>query len=277
MKISVLYHAHCWDGFCAAWLLWLVHGDDGVEYIPVNYGQDPPVIQGEKVMIVDFSYKRDVLLKLKEEHPDLIVLDHHKTAKEELEGLEYCIFDMEKSGARLTFEYLVQRGENVPISSLWLVDYTEDRDLWKWELPDSKAVNSAMRSYPLDFKVWDDMALFSSRKLVPEGEAILRAEAGMVELAVKNAESIIFHGHETCILNATSLISEIGNKICENKSISLSYFITKDCDVVVSMRSKGLVDVSAIAKEYDGGGHNNAAGFKTDFASLELMLAGGYA
>lgn len=37
----------------------------------------------------------------------------------------------------------------------WLVDYTEDRDLWRHKLPDSEEINAALRSYPLDFELWD--------------------------------------------------------------------------------------------------------------------------
>lgn len=276
MKLSVLYHSNCWDGFCAAWLLWLVHGNDDVEYLPVNYGQNPPSIGGDKVMIVDFSYKRDVMEALKAEHPDLIVLDHHKSAKDELEGLEYCTFDMEKSGARLTLDWIIDNLMDVDTKALWLVAYTEDRDLWLHELPDSKAINAALRSYPLDFKGWVGLAAVGARKLMPEGEAILRAESNMVESAVKNAKACTFHGNKTWILNATQLISEIGMVLSNDEGMSLSYFIKEDSTVVFSMRSQGHVDVAVIAKEHGGGGHPNAAGFQDNFALLELILAGGY-
>jgi len=214
--------------------------------------------------------------RLKAEHPDLSVLDHHKSAREELEGLEYCTFDMEKSGARLTLEHLANIGESVSIHGLWLVDYTEDRDLWRWHLPDSKAINSAMRSYPLDFETWQGLSRNGARKLVPEGEAILRAEEGIIRLAVKNTDSVIFHGHDTCIFNVTSLISEIGNAICKIKGMSLTYFITPTSDVVFSLRSAGEIDVGAIAKDHGGGGHHNAAGFQGNFALLQAILDGAY-
>jgi len=63
MKTQVLYHANCPDGFCAAWAAYTVFGDDA-EYLPVQYGQDPPDVAGNRVYIVDFSYKREVMRRI---------------------------------------------------------------------------------------------------------------------------------------------------------------------------------------------------------------------
>ena len=81
--MKILYHAGCDDGFGAAYAIWLKHGSQA-EYIPVQYGQDfPAVSPGEAVYVVDFSYPRDILHSLGEKC-DLIVLEHHKTAMDEL-------------------------------------------------------------------------------------------------------------------------------------------------------------------------------------------------
>lgn len=52
---------------------------------------------------------------------------------------------------------------------------------------------------------------------------------------------------------------------------SASYFINKDGEVVFSLRSAQM-DVQEIAKLYGGGGHKNAAGFKTTFKELMNIL-----
>ena len=39
MKPLVIYHAHCTDGFGAAFAAWMKLGDDA-EYVPMQYGQD---------------------------------------------------------------------------------------------------------------------------------------------------------------------------------------------------------------------------------------------
>lgn len=109
MKNIVLYHGNCFDGIASAWAAWKKFGDNA-KYVPVTYPNDKlPVLlldtDIEAVYIVDFSFKRDLLLALKERVNKLVVLDHHKTAEADLKRLDFCIFDMEKSGARLTWEY----------------------------------------------------------------------------------------------------------------------------------------------------------------------------
>jgi hypothetical protein len=64
MGTKVIYHGNCNDGFCAAWVAWLKFGDKA-EYISANYGDEPPPVDSEDILyIVDFSYPRDILLKL---------------------------------------------------------------------------------------------------------------------------------------------------------------------------------------------------------------------
>lgn len=93
-RALVLYHANCWDGFCAAWVARKAMPD--AEFIPVQYGQDPPEQAGDKdrrLFLVDFSYQRNVMFRLGALHRQgMTVLDHHKTAQAALEGLDigYC-------------------------------------------------------------------------------------------------------------------------------------------------------------------------------------------
>jgi hypothetical protein len=162
-KTYVVYHGGCWDGFCAAWVArGVLKGE--VEYIPVQYGQPPPGVEpGSRVYILDFSYSRGMMVLLAERVDTLVVLDHHKTAREALDGFaDGCergyglprptvVFDMEKSGARLTWEHF-HGASGVPCP--WLVRMVEDRDLWRWELPHSREVNAAIRSYPM---TWDTL------------------------------------------------------------------------------------------------------------------------
>jgi oligoribonuclease NrnB/cAMP/cGMP phosphodiesterase (DHH superfamily) len=113
------------------------------EFVPVSYGQDPPDVKGKTVYILDFSYKRPVMLRLVEAASQLVVLDHHKSAEADLRDLApyfmsrppYVVFDVEKSGARLTWEYLrdadlLWKTGFTNHQNHWLVRYTEDYDLW---------------------------------------------------------------------------------------------------------------------------------------------------
>ena len=101
----VLYHKDCNDGFGAAWVAWQALGNQA-KYIPVQHGDLPPDIpDGSIVTIADFAYSRDVLLGMYERMESPLVLDHHKTADQDLPGLEFTTFDIAKSGVMLACEY----------------------------------------------------------------------------------------------------------------------------------------------------------------------------
>lgn len=276
MKPLVLYHGGCWDGFCAAWIARKALGD--IEAIPVQYGQDPPIKEcGRDVYILDFSYSRQVMKIIIGQPGKVVVLDHHKTAQAELEGLQndstirpevdpVIIFDMNKSGGRLAWEYFFQRVEPCDPAP-WLVDYTEDRDLWRHKLDWTKEINAWLRSFPLDFDLWDKFSLVSPGceawdMRIDAGSAILRAEKQIVDQHVRNASEIEMDGHKVLAVNATVQFSEIAGELAKNRPFGACYFIRSDGKRVWSLRSCGDgVDVSAIAKWHGGGGHKNAAGF----------------
>lgn len=281
MSSVVLYHGNCWDGFCAAWISKHFLPRDTV-FIPCQYGEAIPEIGPDNdVYILDFSYPKDTLIDLCKRVRNVVVLDHHKTAQEALGKTEdykalginniLIVFDMSKSGGRLTWEYCWDKywnmyarvGVATKHDPWWLVTYTEDRDLWKWELPNSKAVSAALRSYPLDFNVWEDLHKLDPKDLVPDGEAILRSEAAIVDSHVKNATEIELAGHKILAVNATVLFSDIAGQLAKGRPFGAAYFIRGDGVKVWSLRSTEQgVDVSAIAKQFGGGGHKHAAGFQ---------------
>ena len=49
-KPLVIYHAGCWDGFCAAWVARKALGD--IEAVPAHYGSDP---QTSRIAMCSFS------------------------------------------------------------------------------------------------------------------------------------------------------------------------------------------------------------------------------
>lgn len=274
MKPLVLYHAGCADGFCTAWIAHQKFGD-GAEYIPVNYGQEPPDVMGREVYILDFSYKRPVMEKLRKKAAMLVVLDHHKTAEAELAGFGATAdpnaetnvvlrFDMHKSGGRLAWEYF-----NLGMPSPWIVDYTEDRDLWRWKLPQSKSINTGLRSYPMTFERWDDWYEMTKEDRLPlltrlgdEGDVILRFQQQLIDQAVSVATEVDMDGHKVLSVNTTCMVSEIGERLAEGRPFAATFFIRSDGKKVWSLRSReGGIDVSEIARRHGGGGHKQAAGF----------------
>ncbi len=299
MKNIVLYHEGCWDGFCAAWIFHratqnadLVFKFDlapETVYIPVRHGNKPPaeVMEGgNKIFILDFSYDKSTICRIAIENESVLILDHHVTAQQELTGSEkfwqtddgkfpgnICIiFDMNKSGGRLTAEYFY--GEmmwDLSYVEELLVRYTEDRDLWLWKMPNSKEFNAALRTYPLTFEFWDGFTSIVLDQMSKEGTGILRYQTEIVQQHVRNSRVIHFEGHRVPCVNCTFCISEVGEALHQSgpHPFSLTFFTKEDGKNVFSMRSpKGGVDVSVIAKRFGGGGHPNAAGFIDSFNPL---------
>lgn len=252
----VLYHAECPDGFGAAYAAWKVLQDRAV-YLPVAHGQPPPELPANAhVAIVDFSYQREVILKIKEQVADLVVLDHHATAQDELVGLSWAEFDMNKSGARLAWEFW-HPDEDLPP----LLAYVEDKDLWLWRLEQSAEVSIALHSYPMDFAVWDGLDL---DHLKLEGVALRRLQEQIVSSAVARARMETLFGHRVPVVNASDFRSEIANRLCSlhpECAFAAAYHYDKAGELCWSLRSVGDFDVAALARLAGGGGHKNASGF----------------
>lgn len=98
----MIHHQDCADGVGTAYPAWLKLGNN-VIYVLAKHDGPPPETQpethpGSTVHILDSSYPRDTIAALSETNT-LVLLDHHKTAQQELEGMPGCYIDTAKSGA----------------------------------------------------------------------------------------------------------------------------------------------------------------------------------
>lgn len=270
--IHVLYHAICDDGFGAAWVAWKQYGDQAT-YTPVKYGDPVPDIPtGSAVFILDFSYPRDDLERLAE-RCKVVVLDHHKTSQEALAGLPFAHFDMERSGAGMAWDYF-NPGTPRPL----LINHIEDRDLWRFALEDTKQISSGLRSYPMDFETWDYYAYGNVEELRAEGVAIERYIQRLCENLAEDAHIEEWPEGPVFVVNAPGqLTSELADYLldAERYQGNQVLFVAAYKDMVDrrlwSLRSRGEFDVGEVAKARGGGGHKNAAGFRS--AAIRSVMA----
>ncbi len=279
MQTLIIYHRDCWDGIAAAWAATkgLSGGIGTFELMSAQYKEEPPAaseIRYRDVYIVDFSYPREDLLKMKRLANTLQVYDHHETAKEALEGLDFCTFDMNRSGAGLVWDELV--GKPRPR----FIDYVEDRDLWRFNLKHSKTINAYMRSWPATLGACNKLAadlvdeeLFN--EAARHGETLLRMEDKQVRRAVDRGRLSPLPGIETpCwACNSTEHASRVGNDLAKaHDGLGAVWQYQHDGTVRWELRGDGRVDVSKIAKKFGGGGHKNASGFIINTsAHLEIL------
>jgi len=266
--IYILYHDNCFDGFTAAWSAWLKYGN-GAKYVPCNFGNklDIEFNKEDDVYVVDFSFPRDFLLELKDKVRNLVVIDHHKTAEEELKGLDFCIFDMNKSGALLTFEYFFPK-DTVPK----FVQYVSDRDLWNFKLPHAKEIHAYIASYPMTFENWNGLRLYIDVhfvKCVDIGESLLRHHHVVVDSLCKYGvrfDKFKISENESIELPVINVPKQYGSDVCVKlyetyNTPAAVYFVFEADKVSYGIRSRKDFDCSVIAKCYGGGGHKNASGW----------------
>ena len=298
----IIYHGGCPDGFCCAWIFdrFVVPEKEGMsepEYWPALYDQDPPDVTGREVYIFDFSWKRPVMEELARKARSIVCYDHHKSAQAETEGLDWCVFDMERSGAGLVWDELVGQVDYDPrhhaasIGMVWhydpdgarpsrpmIVAYVEDRDLWRFCLEGSREVNAAIYAQPMTLESWDKLSRVSREDLRAQGVGIVQAQERMARSQARRAVIRRLAGHRVPITNATVLPSETGHAMLDEGQeplwpFSVSWGVTKSGSVKFELRSHDEgQDVSEIAKQFGGGGHRQAAGFHANLAFLQALL-----
>jgi oligoribonuclease NrnB/cAMP/cGMP phosphodiesterase (DHH superfamily) len=289
MKPLCIYHGNCADGFTAAWAVKKALGDD-VDFHAGIYGQPPPIVANRDVVMVDFSYKRPVLQGMLQsgdvnQASSILILDHHKTAAEDLAGIKSpedgydprrwragweqemdwpvrSIFDMERSGAQLTWDYF-HPGKQRPL----LVDYVADRDLWRFTMPKSREVNAYIFAHEYSFAEWDrlDTKMNENIETVSAmGWAIEKKHhKDVAELVKITKRTMTIGGRAVLVANIPyTLASDGGNLMAKGEPFAACYWDTPNGRVFSLRSSKDGLDVSAIASQYGGGGHRNAAGFQ---------------
>ena len=269
----IIYHNACPDGWCAAFVASKKYPK--ATLMPLDHGLEPPyeAVEGKDVLVVDFSWRtREQNDKMYALAKSFRILDHHKTAQAVLEGAPYAVFDMKRSGAGLAWDYLFGASadvKDVPLGSEqerpWYVDYVEDRDLWNWKLSHSKEINAYLMTLPHTQAAWStlDQPSFDEARAMQLGVGCLAHVEHYVNEAIKHAQAGSLKGHKTAVLNVPYLnCSEVGNELAKTHDVSLTWFERGDGITQFSLRGDGRVDVSEIAKSFNGGGHHNAAGFQ---------------
>ena len=259
-------HGSCADGFTAAWVVWTFYGDGHVDFQPATHGDPPPAVDGREVYLVDFAYPRPVIEAMARRATKLTVIDHHLSAAQDLEslirhdGVIDGVFDLEKSGCRLTWEWFFK--DRPPPPALLAV---EDHDLWKFARPGTREIAVALTSYPYAFDTWDTlMAEDRLEALRQEGTTLDRKQQkDIAEIIAAGRHTLTIAGHTVPACNVPSVwASDAGNLMAQGHPFAACFWIDGE-QIAFSLRSApdGL-DVAEIAKRFGGGGHPHAAGFK---------------
>lgn len=273
MRPLVIYHGNCADGFSAAWCFWRKYGT-GADYVAGVYQQDPPDVTGRDVFLVDFSYKRAVVEQMLKAANSVCLIDHHKTAIEDLQPLfmqdswtgepkQLAHFtDLNRSGATLAWDYLFP-GEDRPL----LLGHVEDRDLWRFKLPGTREIQAFVFSHEYSFELWDKLMSADQvelLKMTAAGAAIERKHhKDVAELVAVCKRRMVIGGHDVPVASLPyTLVSDAAHLMAHGEQFAACYWDTADGRVFGLRAADDGADVSEVAKQYGGGGHAKAAGFK---------------
>lgn len=280
MKKLCFYHSGCPDGFGAAWSVRKAWGEDAWY---VARGHEDRVRTGDcedaLVAFVDIAPGRDELRELADVASQVVVLDHHVTARDrlasdssyvnELEEEGHLLhFDLGHSGSVLAWQYFHPENDTPD-----LLRYVEDQDLWNWALPQSDAINAAIASYPREFEVWDRLASDPISKLADEGEPILRSNRMEVARRLDHARPVALGTQRIEAVNASTNRAQIGHELAKRAAFGQEWglvYRVEGAELYATIYSIGDLDISKVAMTYGGGGHKNASGFHV---SLESWLA----
>jgi len=268
-----IYHGSCLDGFSAAWVVRKALGEENVDFFHGVYQQTPPDCKGRDVIFVDFCYRREIMQQIVIDSKSVLVLDHHKSAQDEMSNVLFrastdkVFFDMEHSGAVLAWIHFFTPG-TTPI----LLNLIEDRDLWKFKWPLTREVNAAMFSYEYTFENWDKLMKMQQDTLATEGAAIDRKHHKDIDELLKVVcRPMVIGGIRVLVANLPyTMGTDAAVKLIEQGQPFGAYCYDVPDGRVFGLRSTDAgPDVSEIAKQYGGGGHRNAAGFRVKIGWVE--------
>ncbi len=325
VSIICFYHAPCNDGSASAAALryrlesaGYLGAHDDIRFCPLGFNtewDDPlpenylihevtPKHEVREIYFVDIGVSRtkfdQIVEHLRSEHklgetmPRVICIDHHETARRNIDQLgQYCDetdirIGPGLSGATLVWHYFDRKFESVmPMPPL--LSYVADQDIWEWKLPDSREINAALNTldgheesmYAELRRCLDSPDEWrESRKA--EGKGITTMVDSQIRKTVRHTIDIEIEGMLLRVVNSSSFSSEMGNFLCDHSDaapnvLAIIYSMQEDWGVRCSIRSIDGARINAreFAERFGGGGHNNASGCRfASFAEFTEALNG---
>lgn len=206
-----------------------------------------------------------------------ILLDHHKTALHlnkyswskvivETNGVKHC-------GAELLYRYYKELGFDVDHLSEF-AELVRCYDTWDWAKHDIKEADMMNKLFyylgikkfidNISYKVSNNQELLTSKDY-DTLDVIDTLDKQYIEEKKNSFITVEYNNMNVAVLFTDRCVSQLGNIICnENQDIDFCCIIDFNRDKCSLRSVKDHIDVSLIAKSYNGGGHSKASGFKFD-------------
>ncbi|XP_018492220.1 uncharacterized protein LOC108862558 [Raphanus sativus] len=315
-KMAVLYHYPCHDGVFAALAAHLYFSANSIPsiffpntvYSPITMSQ-LPLQDISHLYLLDFTGPPGFVQRVSPNVDNVVILDHHKTAIESLGDVSSTcknvtkVLDVGRSGATIAFDYFTRklmeesRGNCREMNDFRrmrrVYEYIEDADIWKWELPESKAFNSGIVDLGIEYDLNQNESLFQQllsldhESVIKRGKESLSRKHKLIQEALEQSYEIVLGGDEEfgrCLaVNAdeiAELRSELGNQLAEKSGRmrlrgvgAVVYRVPEledETKLKISLRSVAEEDTTQVSQRFGGGGHKNASSFLLSSVELEL-------
>jgi hypothetical protein len=271
-----IFHKNCLDGCGSAAVVKRLEPD--CDFLPMQYSMEPPQVLGRRVYIVDFGLPLPQMRALRAQAESVTWIDHHASQLPVRDQLGWGTLDIEECGTSLTWKCLFPDQAPPPV-----ISYIKDKDLWRWQLPDSRAIAAGLelkfRSDHFDGILEADLA-----EMARLGRPALEALANRVQDAVKGGVVVErpygLEGVRALALKCTQDQNAIGEHVClplgeggMGFDLAILYYRKSTGMWVHSLRSAKL-DCTAIATRRGGGGHPTSACYLDRIAFTESQDAG---
>jgi oligoribonuclease NrnB/cAMP/cGMP phosphodiesterase (DHH superfamily) len=279
-KTIHIWHHNDNDGRCAAYIARMAmehkHQIKSITFYEMTYDKitDFSEVQPEDIcIIVDFSFKKEVMQILLDTKAHVIWIDHHKYAIEALKDVR-CPDGTEISGLRrttdsaslLAWEYFKIAPFIMPPYAVRLVD---DYDAWKHKLPEDidflRGSELFDCSPAIDHKsnFWTATIIDGTWKHVANQGRIINLHQKEHNKSKLKAIGWVgmLRGFDRFVLCLNGMRGSQSFESCPHPFDVLCAYEHKGNMFTVSLYSNRGVDVSELAKQFGGGGHAGAAGF----------------
>lgn len=316
-RTVVIYHYPCQDGVFGALAAHLhaTHvAKTEVVWMPLTVYEAPAkrieraratLLPSDDVHLVDFSGGVEFVLACCAAARSVRLVDHHKTAEEDLAALAArgalpdnftSLVDMKRSGATLAWAAwecgaaggaadLACGGDVAKRAALERAfALTEDNDLWRHALPDSRAFAAGFAELKIELDANKNPGVFAGLlgldvdAVVAAGAASIARDAAIIAAEVGAATAITMPPPAGSDLPALSCLgldtlhpdlrSTMGNALAEASAraglarAGAIAYVEKSAEpgtIKVSLRSLEGLDITPYARAFGGGGHAQAA------------------
>lgn len=226
----------------------------------------------EEIIVVDLNISEETANYILNNNKNVLVFDHHLSNIYMNKYPFIKVIDIDgikQSGTTLYYKFLLEKYNNDLLNkdvTKKLVEHVRTMDTYDFSITSKEEANNIV----VLFKIYG-RELFIDKfynVIINSNELYSREDLNLIELEnlrikryieEKEIIEISLDNKKVGVVFAERNMSELGNYLV-NKYDYLDYVILINVDKSISYRGNNKVDLSVIAKKYNGGGHFNASG-----------------